>query len=101
MTPEQYPAFPLPSGVQGGSSEAGLTMREWYAAHAPTVPESYSWHRIVGFVGDSENPTSSCPVGTPIQQGSMGEAERMAQWAFYWADHMISAGAKRSPYPIA
>ena len=63
-------------------SGAGMTLRDYFAAHAPVTPESWArdWMEVNGGNFDDRTP---------------GEvAEIMASWCYYYADAMLAERSK-------
>lgn len=64
------PAFPQPTHHGDGIQYLGISMRDYFAAHAPVVPEDFD--------------------------GQMGETqiERMIRWRWFYADAMLAERMK-------
>lgn len=88
-------AFPIPADDRRGwPAETGMTMRDWFASHAPEVP---SWFR-----SDHPRRAWSKPGTSGIQKPVIPDAEwnlttekwhmeRRVAWAWAYADAMIAA----------
>ena len=60
-------AFPIP-GLQHDEGFNGMTLRDWFATHAPAVPNDFDW--------------------TP---GETDVAQRLVRWNWHYADLMLRA----------
>lgn len=69
------PAFPSYDDMNGGDS--GMSLRDFFAAHAPFMPNEWAAYRRT----NDDNGTAA----------DAQELKLMAEWAFYWADLMVAA----------
>lgn len=78
------PAFPFQ--CQGATTAPkiyyGMTLREYFAAHAPAVPESFERCRYYETHG----------VGNYVEN----DIDRMIRWRWYYADAMLRRREVRS-----
>lgn len=86
------PAFPMPHSDQPGSYEThpGMTLRDWFAGHAPTAPAW--WLDLQRGLDKSRNPYNEARK-PPLR----GEAELQAAWRYEFAEAMLAARAKGEP----
>lgn len=69
-------AFPVPAISQNSGtgettvhqSDGGMTLRDWFATHAPAVPDDFEW-----------------------EDGETDLYQRLVRWNWHYADMMIKA----------
>ncbi|MEW9840541.1 hypothetical protein [Pseudomonas juntendi] len=65
----EQPAFPVQASDYGGHGTCfGLTIRDYFAAHAPVVPDDFGWA-----IGETDL------------------VQRMTRWRYAYADSMLAA----------
>jgi len=65
-------AFPTPASEYAGHGTAfGMTLRDYFAAHAPAVPNDFGW-----------------------ADGETDLVQRMTRWRYAYADSMLAARVK-------
>lgn len=80
------PAFPV-NQSEVCNTTPGLSLRDYFAAHAPPAPEWYSRRYMYG-----ADPKGSGLVGKDVQPASMEEQERhFHAWRWHYADAMLAA----------
>ncbi|HDS0936974.1 TPA: hypothetical protein QDZ12_000169 [Pseudomonas putida] len=68
----EQPAFPVQASEYGGHGTCfGLTIRDYFAAHAPVVPDDFGW-----------------------ATGETDLVQRMTRWRYAYADSMLAARVK-------
>ncbi|HDS1693792.1 TPA: hypothetical protein QEM72_004376 [Pseudomonas putida] len=68
----ENPAFPVAASEYGGHGTCfGLTIRDYFAAHAPCVPDDFDW-----------------------ASGETDLVQRMTRWRYAYADSMLAARVK-------
>jgi hypothetical protein len=81
------PAFPCPTGTDGGALYNGMSLRQWYATHAPQPTEGdIDVQRKYDRNRNPHNDSYKPPLRSRI--------EIIADLAFEYADAMIKAGSK-------
>lgn len=66
---QSEPAFPVPGSEYGGTGTCfGMTLRDYFAAHAPDAPDDFGWNN-----------------------GEATQCERLARWSYHYADAMLAA----------
>ena len=96
------PAFPGPSFTQGGHANGhamGMTLRDWFAGQAPSVPEIISWDDLAGPRPAHPYPYSG-PALTHAQHMAREtknrrewiewQARALAAWGLIYADAMLA-----------
>jgi hypothetical protein len=62
----------------------GLTVRQYFAAHAPEVPADYEWKEVPRLTSGSNG------IGTTVRRMRESATERMVRWRKHYADLMVS-----------
>lgn len=63
---QNEPAFPVESAAD--HQYCGMTLRDYFAAHAPDAPDDFGWNN-----------------------GEATQCERLARWSYHYADAMLAA----------
>lgn len=80
-------AFPLPMGHQTTEGSQGMSLRDWFAGHAPEYPNCDSVEDAAKFIGIDDAEYTRDTVGN----WTLADAK----YRYQWADAMLAArGAK-------
>lgn len=83
------PAFPIP-GDQYDESFNGMTLRDFFIAHAPTEPQP--WFQPVMSTPAPEQYSGACYEGSRLEKWhEEWSRQRYIQWPSAWADAMLEA----------
>lgn len=71
-----------PRKPDGGPASGGMSLRDYFAAHAPTMPK-----------------TAFLDLERGNESGAQWMAKRLARWAYAYADAMLAEREKREGPP--
>ena len=89
------PAFPMIRDMRHNADwdyEPGITVRQWFMAHAPAEPQPWFEPKMPPRPSPPESQRDRNRAGIALQEwGAEKRKQRLVQWPAAWADEQLKA----------